>query len=119
MFRDGHVDYCLSAVLQADQFARIVQAARIDTIAHTFLIIDSTSMRPKTMHEINVIGTMNLFAAASTPDSTVRNVIVKSATAGRFRFNDLVLGVVNSDAFRRQGPEETKPQNKPTVAKND
>ncbi|MFO1502804.1 MAG: DUF1592 domain-containing protein [Steroidobacteraceae bacterium] len=45
--------------------------------------------------------------------------IVKSATAGRFRFNDLVLGVVNSDAFRRQGPEETKPQNKPTVAKND
>ena len=33
------------------------------------------------MHEINVIGTMNLFAAASAPDSTVRNVIVKSATA--------------------------------------
>ena len=59
--------------------ARIVQAARIDTIAHTFLIIDSTSMRPKTMHEINVIGTMNLFAAASAPGSTVRDVVVKSA----------------------------------------
>jgi mono/diheme cytochrome c family protein len=46
--------------------------------------------------------------------------IVKSAAEGRFRFNDLVLGVVNSDAFRHQGPEETRPQAKtaPTVAKN-
>lgn len=59
--------------------SRIVQAARIDTIAHTFLIVDSTSMRPKTMHEINVIGTMNLFAAASAPGSTVRDVVVKSS----------------------------------------
>ncbi len=32
------------------------------------------------MHEINVIGTMNLFAAASRADSTVRNVLVKSST---------------------------------------
>ena len=31
------------------------------------------------MHEINVIGTMNLFAAASAPGSTVRNVVVKSS----------------------------------------
>jgi UDP-glucose 4-epimerase len=59
--------------------SRIVQAARIDTIAHTFLVIDSTSMSPKTMHEINVIGTMNLFAAASAPGSTVRDVVVKSS----------------------------------------
>ena len=60
--------------------SRIVRAARIDTIAHTFLIVDSTSMRPKTMHEINVIGTMNLFAAASAPGSTVRDVVVKSSS---------------------------------------
>jgi UDP-glucose 4-epimerase len=32
------------------------------------------------MHEINVIGTMNLFAAASAPGSTVRDVVVKSST---------------------------------------
>ncbi len=32
------------------------------------------------MHEINVIGTMNLFAAASRSDSSVRNVLLKSAT---------------------------------------
>jgi UDP-glucose 4-epimerase len=37
-------------------------------------------MSSKTMHEINVIGTMNLFAAASAPDSTVRDVVVKSST---------------------------------------
>jgi len=60
--------------------SRIVKAARIDTIAHTFLIIDSTSMRARTMHEINVIGTMNLFAAASAPGSTVRDVVVKSSS---------------------------------------
>jgi len=60
--------------------ARIVKAARIDTIVHTFLVVDSTQMRSRSMHEINVIGTMNLFAAASAPASTVRNVIVKSST---------------------------------------
>jgi UDP-glucose 4-epimerase len=60
--------------------ARIVKAARIDTIVHTFLVVDSTMMTARTMHEINVIGTMNLFAAASAPSSTVRNVVVKSST---------------------------------------
>jgi UDP-glucose 4-epimerase len=60
--------------------SRIVQAAEIDTIVHTFLVVDSTQMRSRTMHEINVIGTMNLFAAAAAPGSTVRNVVVKSST---------------------------------------
>ena len=60
--------------------ARIVKAARIDTIVHTFLAVDSTQMSSRTIHEINVIGTMNLFAAASAPGSTVRNVVVKSST---------------------------------------
>jgi len=60
--------------------SRIVKAARIDTIVHTFLVVDSTQMRSRTMHEINTIGTMNLFAAASAPGSTVRDVVVKSST---------------------------------------
>jgi UDP-glucose 4-epimerase len=60
--------------------ARIVKAARIDTIVHTFLAVDSTAMRARTIHEINVIGTMNLFAAASAPGTTVRDVVVKSST---------------------------------------
>jgi UDP-glucose 4-epimerase len=61
--------------------ARIVKATQVDTIVHTFLVVDPTQMSKRAMHEINVIGTMNLFAAASTPDSTVRNVLVKSSTA--------------------------------------
>jgi len=60
--------------------SRIVRATQVDTIIHTFLVVDPTQMSRRSMHEINVIGTMNLFAAASAPASTVRNVIVKSAT---------------------------------------
>jgi UDP-glucose 4-epimerase len=59
--------------------SRIVEATKVDTIVHTFLIVDSTQMKAKTMHEINVIGTMNLFAAASAAGSTVREVVVKSS----------------------------------------
>ena len=60
--------------------ARIVKAAKIDTILHTFLVVDSTQMSGRTLHEINVIGTMNLLAAASAPESSVRNVVVKSSS---------------------------------------
>ncbi len=60
--------------------ARIVKATQVDTIVHSFLIVDPTQMTTRQMHEINVIGTMNLFAAASAAGSTVRNVVVKSAT---------------------------------------
>ncbi len=60
--------------------SRIVRATGIDTIAHTFLVVDSTQTSSRTMHEINVIGTMNIFAAASAAGSTVRTVAVKSST---------------------------------------
>src|SRR5574338_1485396 len=59
--------------------SRIVRATGIDTIAHTFLVVDSTQMSSRTMHEINVIGTINLLAAASAAGSTVRTVAVKSS----------------------------------------
>jgi len=60
--------------------SRIVKATKVDTIVHTFLVVDSTQMRAKMMHEINVIGTMNLFAAAAAAGSTVREVVVKSSS---------------------------------------
>jgi UDP-glucose 4-epimerase len=60
--------------------SRIVKATKVDTIVHTFLMMDSTGMGSSRIHEINVIGTMNLFAAASAPGSTVRTVTVKSST---------------------------------------
>ena len=44
--------------------SRIVKAARIDTIVHTFLVVDSTQMSSRTIHEINVIGTLNVLHAA-------------------------------------------------------
>jgi len=59
--------------------SRIVKAAHIDTILHTFLIVDTTRTAPRTVHETNVIGTMNLLAAASGT-STVRTLVVKSST---------------------------------------
>ena len=60
--------------------SRIVQATGVDTIVHTFLVVDSTQMAAKHMHEINVIGTMNLLAAASAPGASVRTIVVKSST---------------------------------------
>jgi UDP-glucose 4-epimerase len=85
---------------------RIVQAAKIDTIVHTFLVMDSTSMSSRTLHEINVIGTMNLLAAAGAAGSTVRTVIVKSAT--------LVYGATADDPvwFREETPRSAPPGTK-------
>lgn len=69
--------------VRADQsysiLSRIVQATQVDTIVHTFLIVDSTRMSTRNLHEINVIGTMNLLAAASAPGSPVRSIVVKSS----------------------------------------
>jgi UDP-glucose 4-epimerase len=60
--------------------SRIVDAANIDTIVHTFLVVNSNTVPSRRMHEINVIGTMNLFAAASAAGSSVRRVVVKSSS---------------------------------------
>jgi UDP-glucose 4-epimerase len=60
--------------------ARIVRATQVDTILHTFLVVDSTRMSGRALHEINVIGTMNLLAAAGAPGSSVRHLVVKSST---------------------------------------
>ncbi|MFZ0172219.1 MAG: NAD-dependent epimerase/dehydratase family protein [Acidimicrobiales bacterium] len=60
--------------------ARIVQATQVDTVVHTFLVVDSSSMSGRALHEINVIGTMNLLAAAGAADSSVRQVVVKSSS---------------------------------------
>lgn len=59
---------------------RIVDAAQIDTIIHTHLVMDSTTTSGRSLHEINVIGTMNLLAAASAANSPVRKVVVKSSS---------------------------------------
>jgi UDP-glucose 4-epimerase len=84
--------------------SRIVKATKVDTIVHTFLMVDSSSARSRTIHEINVIGTMNLFAAASAAGSTVRDVVVKSST--------LVYGAGERDPnmFREEHSRTTPPK---------
>lgn len=70
--------------VRADQtysiLARIVKATQVDTVLHTFLVVDSTRMSGRALHEVNVIGTMNLLAAAGAAGSPVRQVVVKSST---------------------------------------
>lgn len=59
---------------------RIVHATQVDTILHTHLLADSTVASGRTLHEVNVIGTMNLLAAAGAAGSSVRKLVVKSST---------------------------------------
>lgn len=58
---------------------RIVDAAEIDTVVDTRLVVDSTTTSPRKAHENNVIGTMNILAGCSGPDSPVRKFVFKSS----------------------------------------
>jgi UDP-glucose 4-epimerase len=57
---------------------RIVQAAEIDTVVDTRLVVDSLT-GARAAHEQNVIGTMNILAACGGPRSPVRKVVFKSS----------------------------------------
>src|SRR4051795_3037674 len=59
---------------------RVVEAAEIDTVIDTRLVVDSSVTSPRRAHENNVIGTMNILAACTGSDSPVRKVVVKSST---------------------------------------
>ncbi len=82
--RDPSVALERTEFVRADQtysiLSRIVRATQVDTIVHTFLVVDSTQVPGRLLHEINVIGTMNLLAAAGQAGSPVRQVILKSST---------------------------------------
>jgi len=58
---------------------RVVEAAEIDTVVDTRLVVDSTTTTSAKAHENNVIGTMNILAACSGADSPVRKVVFKSS----------------------------------------
>src|SRR6185295_10903212 len=53
---------------------RIVKAAEIDTVVDSRLVVDSASTSPRLAHENNVIGTLNILAACTNPDSPVRKL---------------------------------------------
>jgi UDP-glucose 4-epimerase len=58
---------------------RIVEAAEIDTVIDTRLVVDSLAAPRSEAHEVNVIGTMNILAACSSADSPVRKFVLKSS----------------------------------------
>jgi UDP-glucose 4-epimerase len=60
---------------------KLIRGLGIDTVVHSGLIVDPQQAGTRTVHEINVIGTMNLIAACSGHDSPVRRLVVKSSTA--------------------------------------
>jgi UDP-glucose 4-epimerase len=58
---------------------RIVQAAEIDTVIDTRLVVDAIATSRSDAHENNVIGTLNILAACGGSDSPVRKLIFKSS----------------------------------------
>jgi len=70
---------------------RIVSAIGVDTIVHTGLIVDSTLGSSNHLQDVNVIGTMNLVAAAGATGSTVKTLVVKSS--------GLVYGATSRDPY--------------------
>ncbi len=59
---------------------RMVRATQVDTVLHTHLEVDSTRSSGRRLHEVNVIGTMNLLAAAAAEGTTVRKIVLKTST---------------------------------------
>jgi UDP-glucose 4-epimerase len=59
---------------------RVVEAAEIDTVVDTRLVVDSAVMPSSRAHENNVMGTMNILAACTGADSPVKKVVFKSST---------------------------------------
>ncbi len=85
---------------------RLVRATQVDTVLHTHLEFDSTRITSRQLHEFNVIGTMNLLAAAAAEGSAVRKVVLKTST--------LVYGSNFDDPyFFRESTRRTHPPKTP------
>jgi UDP-glucose 4-epimerase len=82
--------------------SRIVRATQVDTIIHAALVVDSTRMGDRRIHEQNVIGTINLLAALSHSDSAVTSLVVKSST--------MVYGAARTDpTWFSESSKRTRP----------
>jgi UDP-glucose 4-epimerase len=58
---------------------KIVEAAAVDTVVDSRLVVDSVTTSPQKAHENNVIGTMNILAACTGADTSVRKFVFKSS----------------------------------------
>ena len=79
--------------------SRIVRATEVDTIIHTFLVVDPTQMSGRAMHEVNVIGTID--TTTTTPSGqyiasriAVTTVICRTLSIKKIRPNDMKRRIV-------------------------
>jgi UDP-glucose 4-epimerase len=77
--RELHRTEFVKVGTQHSLIQRIVSAAQIDTVIDTRLVVDPITMPRAEAHENNVIGTLNILAACTGPDSPVRRLVVKSS----------------------------------------
>jgi UDP-glucose 4-epimerase len=86
---------------------RIVEAAEIDTVLDTRLIVDPGRTSRRHAHEVNVIGTVNVIAACSGSASPVRKLVLKSSAH--------YYGCAQDDpAFFREDYPRRRPPETPT-----
>lgn len=108
--RNPSVPFERAEFVRADEaysiLSRIVRATQVDTILHTFLMTNTTQVSGRALHEINVIGTMNLLAAAGAAGSPVRHLVMKSST--------IVYGASEKDpqTFTEETPRSYSPRSR-------
>lgn len=69
-----HADTRLSVI------GKLVRQLRIDTVVHLAVMVDSPHDE-RSIHETDVIGTMNVLVGCSAPSTPVRRLVVKSSAA--------------------------------------
>lgn len=69
-----HADTRLSVI------GKLVRRLRIDTVVHLAVMVDSPR-EERSMHETDVIGTMNVLVACAAPSSQLQRLVVKSSAA--------------------------------------
>ena len=69
-----HADTRLSVI------GKLIRQLHIDTVVHLAVLVDSPH-DDRTIHETDVIGTMNVLVGCAGPSSSVRRLIVKSSQA--------------------------------------
>jgi UDP-glucose 4-epimerase len=81
--RELHRTEFVKVGVQHSLIEKIVRAAEIDTVIDTRMIVDSArshrGSKPTSVHENNVIGTLNILAACSAADSPVERFVFKSS----------------------------------------
>ena len=60
--------------------SRLVAATQVDTVVHAGMIVDSSRVGDRRIHELNTIGTLNLLAAVGAAGGPVTSLVVKSST---------------------------------------